>query len=122
MRWRRTKRHDRLRTVLATKATAAGVSPEIEKMELLERPEELGASEVAGSPFPSEDLQMCTYPTGDLWICRHGPCSHQWYAGLSVCHLCWRPGFGSCKVRDPKKAPHTAQLCAGQGTVHPAGG
>ena len=60
----RTKRHNRLRTVLAAKATAAGLSPEVEKMGLLpERPEELGASE-AGPPFPSEDLQMCTYPTG----------------------------------------------------------
>ena len=39
----RTKRHNRLRTVLAAKATAAGLSPEVEKMGLLpERPEELG--------------------------------------------------------------------------------
>ena len=57
----------------------------------------------AGPPFPSEDLQMCTHPTGgpmDLppWTLQHR------YAGLSVGHLV------------PKKFHHNAaQLCPRQG-------
>lgn len=50
----RTKRHNRLRTVVAARANAAGLSPEVEKTGLLpERPEELGASE-AGRPSLSQ--------------------------------------------------------------------
>ena len=74
--------------------------------------------------FPAKTCRCVLTQLGGLWTCRHGPCSHQWYAGLSVGHLCWRRGFGSCKLRDPKKDPpqYYPAVCWTRLTVHPAGG
>ena len=58
----RCKRHNRLRTLLAERAAAAGLSPEIEKPDLLPaRPAELGACEAGAAASSSSngvDLQM----------------------------------------------------------------
>ena len=51
----RTKRHNRLRAVVAARARAAGLSPEVEKQGLLpQRPEEHGASESGSRCDPSQ--------------------------------------------------------------------
>ena len=78
----------------------------------------------AGPPFPSEDLQICTYPTGGPMDLPPWTLQPPMVCGLSVGHLCWRRGFGSCKLRDPKKDPpqYCPAVCWTRLTVHPAGG
>ena len=84
----RTKRHNRLRTVLAAKATAAGLSPEVEKMGLLpERPEELGASEV-GRPSVSQRRPADVYLPN--WG-AYGPAAMDLAATSGMRAQCWPP-------------------------------
>jgi hypothetical protein len=114
----RTKRHNRLRTVLAAKATAAGLSPEVEKMGLLpERPEELGASEV-GRPSVSQRRPADVYLPN--WG-AYGPAAMDLAAtsGMRGSVLATSAGDGASAAANyeiRKKIHHnTAQLCAGQG-------
>jgi hypothetical protein len=114
----RTKRHNRLRTVLAAKATAAGLSPEVEKMGLLpERPEELGASEV-GRPSVSQrrpaDVYLPNWGAYGLAAMDLAATS-----GMRGSVLATSAGDGASAAANyeiRKKIHHnTAQLCAGQG-------
>ena len=114
----RTKRHNRLRTVLAAKATAAGLSPEVEKMGLLpERPEELRASEV-GRPSVSQRRPADVYLPN--WG-AYGPAAMDLAAtsGMRGSVLATSAGDGASAAANyeiRKKIHHnTAQLCAGQG-------
>ena len=76
----RTKRHNRLRAVVAARARAAGLSPEVEKQGLLpQRPEEHGASESGG---------WCLHPCmGGPWASSFWSRRHEWHARLSASRL-----------------------------------
>ena len=122
----RTKRHNRLRTVLAAKATAAGLSPEVEKMGLLpERPEELGASEV-GRPSVSQRRPADVYLPN--WG-AYGPAAMDLAAtsGMRGSVLATSAGdraSAAANYEIRKKIHHNTApaVCWTRLTVHPAGG
>ena len=114
----RTKRHNRLRTVVATKAASAGLSPEIEKEGLLpQRPDELGASE-SGSVAPSGRRPADVYlPAWGV----HGPAALDLAvtSGMRNTVLAASAADGASAAshyEDRKRAfLQTATLCSGQG-------
>ena len=114
----RTKRHNRLRGLMAARASAAGLSPEVEKQGLLpHRPEELGASE-SGRPSVSQRRPADVYLPS--WG-AHGPAALDLAAtsGMrgSVLAASAADGASAAINYESRKCSHhlTEQLCAGQG-------
>jgi len=114
----RTKRHNRLRGLVAARASAAGLSPEVEKQGLLpHRPEELGASE-SGRPSVSQRRPADVYLPS--WG-AHGPAALDLAAtsGMrgSVLAASAADGTSAAINYESRKCSHhlTEQLCAGQG-------
>ena len=114
----RTKRHNRLRGLVAARASAAGLSPEVEKQGLLpHRPEELGASE-SGRPSVSQRRPADVYLPS--WG-AHGPAALDLAAtsGMrgSVLAASAADGASAAINYESRKCSHhlTEQLCAGQG-------
>ena len=84
----RTKRHNRLRGLVAARASAAGLSPEMESKGFFPTDQRnLGPVNLVGHPFPSGALQMC--------ICLHGgPTGRQlwtWQPPVACVAACWQP-------------------------------
>ena len=88
----RTKRHNRLRSVLAARAASAGLSPEVEKQELLPaRPTETGACE-AGAAAATQSRRPA-----DVWVPSWGAFDLAVTSGL-------RSGMVSVSARDGSRA------------------
>ena len=65
----RSKRHNRLRSVLAARASAAGLSPEVEKAELLPaRPEDSGACEAGAGDHPCCSRTASARRPADVYV------------------------------------------------------
>ena len=114
----RTKRHNRLRRLVAAKASAAGLSPEVEKQRLLpHRPEELGANE-SGRPSVSQRRPADVYLPS--WGAR-GPAALDLAVTSSmrgsVLAASAANGASAAINYESRKCSHhlTEQLCAGQG-------
>ena len=114
----RVKRHNRLRTVVATRAASAGLSPEVEKLGLLPpRPAELGACET-GSCQPSGRRPADVYLPA--WGIR-GPAAFDLAvtSGLtsgSVASSALHAGKVAAAYEDRKRSfQDTETLCRGQG-------
>ena len=115
----RTKRHNRLRAVVAARAMAAGLSPEVEKQGLLpQRPEEHGASESGSRCNPSQRRPADVYIPA--WG-AHGPAAFDLAAtsGMrgSVLPASAACGRSAATNYEGRKRAHqnTEQLCHGQG-------